>query len=106
VQIELLKSYLKDKELTSVPLIVVCDDAEFTAENINNLVWVAFTRSNPASDIDGVDDFTENKHWGCNGSLIIDARTKPHHAPELIKDTEVEKNIDRFWEPGGSLFGM
>lgn len=106
VQIELLKSYLKGKELTSVPLIVVCDDAEFTAENINNLVWVAFTRSNPASDIDGVDDFTTNKHWGCNGSLIIDARIKPHHAPELIKDAEVEKKIDKMGEKGGCLYGV
>lgn len=105
-QIEMLKSHLKGKELAGLPLIVVCDDAEFTGENINNLVWVAFTRSNPASDIDGVDDFTEYKHWGCNGSLIIDARTKPHHAPELIKDAEVEKNIDRFWAPGASLFGI
>jgi 4-hydroxy-3-polyprenylbenzoate decarboxylase len=106
LQIELLKSHLKGKELTKLLLIVVCDDAEFTAENINNLVWVAFTRSNPASDIDGVDDFTVNKHWGCNGPLIIDARTKPHHAPELIKDAEVERNIDRFWQPGASLFGI
>ena len=105
-QIDLLKSHLKAKDLTGLPLIVVCDDAEFTAENINNLVWVAFTRSNPASDIDGIGDFTEDKHWGCKGSLIIDARTKPHHAPELIKDAEVEKNIDRFWEPGASLFGI
>jgi 4-hydroxy-3-polyprenylbenzoate decarboxylase len=105
-QIEMLKSHLKGKELAGLPLVVVCDDAEFTGDNINNLVWVAFTRSNPASDIDGVDDFTEHKHWGCNGSLIIDARTKPHHAPELIKDAEVEKNIDRFWEPGASLFGI
>lgn len=105
-QIAVLKSHLKGNDLTTLPLIVVCDDAEFTAENINNLVWVAFTRSNPANDIDGVDDFMVNKHWGCNGSLIIDARIKPHHAPELIKDAEVEKSIDRFWQPGASLFGI
>lgn len=104
--IELLKSHLKGKDLATLQLIVVCDDAEFTAENINNLVWVAFTRSNPAADIDGVDDFMVNKHWGCNGPLIVDARKKPHHAPELIKDIEVEKRIDRFWQPGASLFGI
>lgn len=104
--IELLKFHLKSQDLTTLQLIVVCDDAEFTAENINNLVWVAFTRSNPAADIDGVDDFMVNKHWGCNGPLIIDARKKPHHAPELIKDIEVEKRIDRFWQPGASLFGI
>ncbi|MBY0543164.1 MAG: UbiD family decarboxylase [Sphingobacteriaceae bacterium] len=104
--IELLKSHLKSQDLATLQLIVVCDDVEFTAENINNLVWVAFTRSNPAADIDGVDDFMVNKHWGCNGPLIIDARKKPHHAPELIKDIEVEKRIDRFWQSGASLFGI
>lgn len=105
-EIELLKSHLKSEDLATLQLIVVCDDAEFTAANINNLVWIAFTRSNPAADIDGVDDFIVNKHWGCNGPLIIDARKKPHHAPELIKDIDVEKRIDRFWEPGASLFGI
>ena len=104
--IELIKSHLKGKDLDTLPLIVVCDDSEFTAATVNNMVWVAFTRSNPATDIDGVDDFVSNKHWGCRGSLIIDARKKPHHAPELIKDKEVESKIDRFWEPGGSLFGI
>jgi len=101
-----LKEQLTINDLTQIPLIVVCDDAKFTAENINNLVWVAFTRSNPATDIDGVDAFMENKHWGCNGPLIIDARKKPHHAPELIKDAEVEKKVDRMGEQGGSLYGL
>ncbi|MNK17549.1 4-hydroxybenzoate decarboxylase subunit C [compost metagenome] len=101
-----LKEELKTNDLTQIPLVVVCDDAAFTAENINNLVWVAFTRSNPAADIDGVDDFTENKHWGCNGSLIIDARKKPHHAPELIKDAEIEKKVDEMGEKYGSLYGV
>lgn len=104
--IEALKLQLAEADLTQLPLIVVCDDAAFTAENINNLVWVAFTRSNPAADIDGVGDFTENKHWGCSGSLIIDARKKPHHAPELIKDLEVERKIDKMGEKGGPLFGI
>src|SRR3546814_12412271 len=39
----------------------------------------------------GINSFTENKHWGCSGSLIIDARIKPHHAPPLVKDPEIEK---------------
>ena len=104
--IENLKTVLKEFDLFDLPLIVVCDDAQFTAENINNLVWVTFTRSNPASDIDGVNAFTENKHWGCKGPVIIDARKKPHHAPELIKDEAVEKRINRLAEKGGSLFGI
>lgn len=105
-EIASLKEYLKATDLADLQIIVFCDDANFTAATVNNLIWVTFTRSNPAADIDGVNDFTTNKHWGCNGPLIIDARKKPHHAPELIKDNEVEKNIERFWQDGGSLFGL
>jgi 4-hydroxy-3-polyprenylbenzoate decarboxylase len=83
-------------ELEGLILIILCDDAAFTAETVNNFVWITFTRSNPAADIYGIGAFTKNKHWGCSGPLIIDARKKPHHAPELIKDPEVEKRIERF----------
>jgi 4-hydroxy-3-polyprenylbenzoate decarboxylase len=104
--ISALKEHLKTQDLDGLPLIVVCDDAEFTAANINNLVWVTFTRSNPAADIDGVNDTTYNKHWGSQGPLIIDARKKPHHAPELIKDPAIESRVDALGKEGGSLFGV
>ncbi|OKS87750.1 UbiD family decarboxylase [Mucilaginibacter polytrichastri] len=92
--ISVLNDHLQAADLNGLPLIVLCDDAEFTAATINNLVWVTFTRSNPSHDIFGINSFTEHKHWGCKGPLIIDARMKPHHAPELIKDPEVEKKVD------------
>jgi 4-hydroxy-3-polyprenylbenzoate decarboxylase len=75
-------------------IIVLCNDATFTASTLNNFVWVTFTRCNPANDIYGVDECIKNKHWGCNGSLIIDATIKPHHAPVLEKNAEVEKKVD------------
>jgi 4-hydroxy-3-polyprenylbenzoate decarboxylase len=56
---------------------------------------VTFTRSNPSHDIYGVDSFQQNKHWGSKGSLIIDARIKPHHAPVLELDKSVEKRVDQ-----------
>jgi len=87
-------------------IIVLCDDASFTAATLNNFLWVTFTRCNPANDIYGVDEFVENKHWGCNGSLIIDARIKPHHAPILEKNIDVEKRIDKLFAKGGSLAGL
>jgi 4-hydroxy-3-polyprenylbenzoate decarboxylase len=102
----ILDDYLKDQDLNSLPLMVLCDDAGFTAETINNLVWVTFTRSNPSHDIYGVRSFTEHKHWGCHGPLIINARIKPHHAPELIKDPAVETLVDKMGEKGGSLYGV
>ena len=76
------------------PLVVVVDDSTFTARTLNNFLWVTFTRSNPAADIYGIGSATHCKHWGCSGSLIIDARTKPHHAPPLVDDPEVERRVD------------
>ncbi|PWS33792.1 UbiD family decarboxylase [Pedobacter paludis] len=105
-EIALLNIELIGKDLNGFPLIVLADDSEFTAKNIDNLVWVTFTRSNPAADIYGINDFIINKHWGCKGSLIIDARKKPHHAPELIKDGNIEKRVDQMGEKGGVLEGI
>ena len=105
-EVALLEEALKGKDLSGIPLIVLCDDAEFTAQNINNLVWVTFTRSNPATDIHGISEFIDDKHWGCNGPVIIDARKKPHHAPELLKVPEVEEKVNRLGENGASLFGV
>lgn len=104
--ISMLNDQLKAKDLNSLPLFILCDDAEFTARSVNNFVWVTFTRSNPSHDIYGINSFTEHKHWGCTGPLIIDARIKPHHAPPLIKDPQVEKNIERFGVKGAALNGI
>jgi 4-hydroxy-3-polyprenylbenzoate decarboxylase len=109
VEIETLKgklSQVKDEELSEVAMIVVCDDAAFVAKSMHNFLWVTFTRSNPSHDIYGVAEFIENKHWGCHGALIIDARIKPHHAPVLEKDPAIERKVDRLFEKGGSLYGL
>lgn len=105
-QIEILSQQLTTNNLDGIMLIVLTEDANFVAETLNNFLWATFTRSNPAQDIYGVYSFTKHKHWGCNGPLIIDARKKPHHAPALIKDTEIEKRVDRLGEKGGSLEGI
>ncbi len=105
-QVAVLEAYLKDQDLNGLALIVFCDDAPFTAASVNNMVWVTFTRSNPSHDIYGINSFIEYKHWGCDGPLIIDARKKPHHAPELIKDPAAERQVDRLGEKGGSLYGI
>ncbi|HBL44430.1 MAG TPA: 3-octaprenyl-4-hydroxybenzoate carboxy-lyase [Planctomycetaceae bacterium] len=92
--------------LNQFPLIVLVDDSEFTAASLNNFLWTVFTRSNPASDLDGVDAFTENKHWGCRGALVIDARIKPWHAPPLIEDPDNTRRVDQLGAPGGPLHGI
>ncbi len=104
-EIERLDTQLKASldALKSTPLIVLCDDAAFTSANLNNYLWVTYTRSNPAYDIYGIDACTNHKHWGCRGPLIIDARIKPHHAPPLELDPATEKKVDRFFAKGGQL---
>lgn len=87
----------------SVPLIVLVDDSDFVAKSLNNFLWATFTRSNPAADVHGIGASTHQKHWGCSGSLIIDARIKPHHAPPLIEDPEVSRRVDALAARGGPL---
>lgn len=93
-------------ELQTVPIIVITDDSSFTAATLNNYLWVTYTRCNPSHDMHGIGAFTEHKHWGCRGPLVIDARIKPHHAPALVKDPAVEKRIDQLFAKGGSLHGV
>lgn len=95
-----------DSAINRFPLVVLVDDAPFTARTLNNFVWVTFTRSNPAADISGIQSFVDEKHWGCGGSLIIDARIKPHHAPPLVEDPEVTRRIDALAARGGPLHGI
>lgn len=90
-------------ELNGVAIIVVCDDADFVAANMRNYLWVTYTRCNPSHDMHGIKESFVNKHWGCEGPLVIDARIKPHHAPPVEKDPAVEKRIDRIFAKGGSL---
>jgi 4-hydroxy-3-polyprenylbenzoate decarboxylase len=92
--------------LNPFPLIVLVDDSEFAARTLNNWLWVTFTRSNPAADIDGAGAFTDQKHWGCTGPLVIDARIKPHHAPPLIEDPAVTRRVDQLAARGGPLHGI
>ena len=105
---EILNTQLKNKinELKTVPILVLCDDANFVSATMRNFLWVTFTRCNPSHDIYGINSFTLNKHWGCNGPLIFDARIKPHHAPPVITDAAVDKRIERIFNKGGSLYNI
>ena len=93
------------QSLAGIVQVVVHDGFPFgkSGNMINDYLWVTFTRSNPSHDTYGVNEFTKNKHWGCDGPFITDARKKPHHAPELKMDEGVEKNIERFFKKGGPL---
>jgi 4-hydroxy-3-polyprenylbenzoate decarboxylase len=91
--------------LGGFPLIVVADDADFTAAGWDNFLWVAFTRSDPATDTYGVHAATHCKHWGCS-SMVVDARLKTYHAPPLEDVAEIEKRVDELALPGRPLYGI
>ena len=102
-----LCAILKTKNnLEGFPLVILCDDPDFVSNTLNNFLWVTFTRSNPSHDMYGVDAFVEHKHWGCRGSLVIDARIKPHHAPPLIEDPKITARVDALGKSGGPLAGI
>ncbi len=88
------------------PLIVLVDESAFTAANLNNFLWVTFTRSNPAADVHGIGAFTHQKHWGCEGAVVLDARIKPHHAPPLEEDAAVTRRVEALATRGGPLHGL
>jgi 4-hydroxy-3-polyprenylbenzoate decarboxylase len=98
--------YGNNGSISSFPLVVVVDDSEFASRTLDNFLWVTFTRSNPATDLYGVGAFVDCKHWGCRGPLVIDARRKPHHAPPLADDPEIEKRVDALGAPDGPLHGV
>jgi 4-hydroxy-3-polyprenylbenzoate decarboxylase len=107
-QMQYLNDQLADREgnLKDTPFIIVCDDSSFVAATLSNYLWVTYTRCNPSHDIYGINSFFSNKHWGCTGPLIIDARIKPHHAPPVEKDPVTERSIDRIFTGTGSLAGV
>jgi len=93
----------EDVRWQGLRLIVLVDDSEFSSRTLNNFLWTTFTRSNPATDIEGIGSFIDQKHWGCTGPLIIDARRKAHHAPPLIEDKQVTAKIDALATRGGAI---
>ncbi len=103
---EFCSAFERDASINGFPLIVLVDDAEFCAASLSNFLWCVFTRSNPANDVYGIESFVEHKHFGCHGSLVIDARLKTHHAPPLECDPAVTSRVDELFASGRSLHGI
>ncbi len=98
--------YTRADAINGFPLIVIVDDSKSAAQTLNNFLWTTFTRSNPATDVYGIESFLVDKHWGCFGSLVIDARSKPRHAPPLVEDPNVTRRVNELAAPGRPLHGI
>lgn len=92
--------------INKFPLVFLVDDSDFVSASLENWLWAAFTRANPATDLHGVCAATVDKHWGCAGAILLDARIKPHHAPPLIEDPAVSRRVDELAARGGPLAGL
>jgi len=77
-----------------VVMFILTENPSWMAENSNNFLWACFTRTNPSHDMEGVDSFINQKHWGSHGPLIFDATIKKHHAPPVEKNAAIEKKVD------------
>ena len=95
-----------DHPINDFAMICLTDDPDFLAANLSNWLWACFTRSDPARDLDGVGAFTLDKHWGCKGCLILDARNKPHLAPPLQESEKTTRRIEELAARGGPLHGL
>ncbi len=47
----------------------------------------------------------DQKHWGCRGPLIIDARIKPQHAPPLVEDPHIDAGSTPWPRRAGRCMG-
>jgi 4-hydroxy-3-polyprenylbenzoate decarboxylase len=102
----LLEVMAGNPPVPGLPLLVVVDDSDFTSRTLNDFLWVTFTRSDPARDIYGVNAAVADKHWGCRGPLLIDARCKKQHAPQLIEDPGSVRRVEKMAQKGGPLAGL
>jgi 4-hydroxy-3-polyprenylbenzoate decarboxylase len=91
------------ERIQGFPLVVLCDEASSLKGNFKEFLWQGFTRANPSHDIEGVASFSRHKHWGCDGALLLDGRSKPHHAPTLEEDPHTALKIQRFFRSGAVL---
>ena len=99
-------SFDREQSINQFRWVLIVDDSQFVAESLRNFLWVTFTRTNPASDLYGIDAFAAEKHWGCRGALVIDARIKPHHAPVLEEDPDITRRVEALAATGGPLHGI
>lgn len=92
------------------PLVSLIDsrpvlDDTLKGDNLNDFLWLTFTRSDPAQDIFGFNEQVTNKHWTAEAPLIIDARVKPHHQKALTLPEEIKERARKILRKEGILGG-
>ncbi len=95
-----------DDPIDDFPLVVIADDSEFTARNLRNFLWVTFTRSNPAADIDGIGCVHSSEALGLHRPA--GHRRANQAAPRAAADRRSGRRTARrsLAAPGGPLHGI
>lgn len=83
------------------PWISLVDNLDDT--KLADFLWQTFTRSDPAQDIYGYHESIQNKHWGCEAPLIVDARIKPHHQKPLTLPVSIKEKARRILKDEGII---
>ncbi len=99
-------AFNRQSPINDFPLIVLVDNVQRATNSTRDFLWTTFTKSDPARDISGIEPTLKNRHFGFEGSLLIDARQKSFHAPELEEDPEVTRKIEELAGPGKPLHGL
>jgi 4-hydroxy-3-polyprenylbenzoate decarboxylase len=76
------------------PLVIATQTPYWMSKHLNNFLWQVFTRSNPSHDVYGLNEAISFKHWACEAPMIIDARPKPHHAPDLAETDQMQSSLE------------
>ena len=79
-------------------------DDELDGAQLNDFLWLTFTRSDPAQDLYGFHSEIMNKHWMCQAPIIIDARVKPHHQKPLNVSETIKKSASQILNSEGVFF--
>ena len=101
------RAFRPDDPVRAFPLIVIVDDSEFTARTVRNFLWVDVH----ALESGGRHRRSRRVHRSETLGLSRAAgdrtgRIKPHHAPPLVDDPEVERRVDALAQPGAPLHGI
>ena len=78
------------------PLVVLVDNAKQATSSDARFLWTAFTRMEPAADLQGTRSIRRN-HIAFSGAIVLDARMKPWYPDELFCDPETAATVSRRW---------
>lgn len=93
----LAKRIAEDKNFSDWPLIILADDASFTAKRTEDFLWSTFTRFEPAADIYSASSDLVRFHPSLQAPIVIDTRMKPWYPDVVECDEKTKRLVDRRW---------